>query len=71
MILWVSEAAWAIPFKRIAEGITSYFLIGGIIMLFIIIAGKLHWNHIWHWMVDWFWFPVFLFNNGTLYGLSR
>ena len=21
-------------------------------MLFIIIAGKLHWNHIWHWMVD-------------------
>ena len=32
---YVSEAAWAIPFKRIAEGITSYFLIGGIIMLFL------------------------------------
>ena len=21
-------------------------------MLFIIVAGKLHWNHIWHWMAD-------------------
>ena len=49
---YVSEAAWAIPFKRVAEGITSYFLVGGIIMLFIIVAGKLHWNHIWHWMAD-------------------
>ena len=49
---YVSEAAWAIPFKRLAEGITSYFLVGGIIMLFIIVAGKLHWNHIWHWMAD-------------------
>ena len=35
---YVSEAAWAIPFKRVAEGITSYFLIGGVIMIFIIIA---------------------------------
>ena len=49
---YASEAAWAVPFKRVAEGLTSYFLIGGVIMLFIIIAGKLHWNHIWHWMVD-------------------
>ena len=24
---YVSEAAWAIPFKRVAEGITSYFII--------------------------------------------
>ena len=24
---YVSEAAWAIPFKRLAEGITSYFLV--------------------------------------------
>ena len=49
---YVSEAAWATPFKRVAEGITSYFIVGGIIMLFIIVAGKLHWNHIWHWMAD-------------------
>ena len=49
---YVSEASWAIPFKRVAEGITSYFIIGGVIMLLIIVAGKLHWNHIWHWMVD-------------------
>ena len=49
---YASEAAWATPFKRVAEGITSYFIVGGIIMLFIIIAGKMHWNHIWHWMAD-------------------
>ena len=49
---YVSEAAWATPFKRVAEGITSYFIVGGIIMLLTIVAGKLHWNHIWHWMAD-------------------
>jgi hypothetical protein len=47
---YVSEAAWAIPFKRVAEGISSYFIIGGIVILLIIIAGAMHWNHIWHWM---------------------
>ena len=49
---YASEAAWATPFKRVAEGITSYFIVGGLIMLFIIIAGKMHWNHIWHWMAE-------------------
>ena len=48
---YVSEAAWAIPFKRVAEGISSYFIVGGIFILLIIIAGAMHWNHIWHWMV--------------------
>ena len=38
---YVSEAAWATPFKRVAEGITSYFIVGGIIMLLTIVAGKL------------------------------
>ena len=47
---YVSEAAWAISLKRIAEGITSYFLTGGIVILIIIIAGAMHMNHIWHWM---------------------
>ena len=45
---YVSEAAWAISLKRIAEGITSYFLTGGIVILIIIIAGVMHMNHIWH-----------------------
>jgi hypothetical protein len=47
---YVSEAAWAIALKRVAEGITSYFLTGGVIILLIIIAGAYHMNHIWHWM---------------------
>ena len=49
---YASEAAWATPFKRVAEAITSYFIYGGVIILLIIIAGKLHWNHIWHWMAE-------------------
>jgi hypothetical protein len=47
---YVSEAAWAVPFKRVAEGISSYFIVGGAVILLIIVAGGMHWNHIWHWM---------------------
>jgi hypothetical protein len=47
---YVSEAAWAIPFKRVAEGISSYFIVGGAVILLIIVAGGMHWHHIWHWM---------------------
>lgn len=47
---YVSEAAWAVPFKRVAEGISSYFILGGAVILLIIVAGGMHWHHIWHWM---------------------
>lgn len=47
---YVSEAAWAVPFKRVAEGISSYFIVGGTVILLIIVAGGMHWHHIWHWM---------------------
>ena len=47
---YVSEAGWATPFKRVAEAISSYFLVYGIIMLFLIVAGIMHWHHIYHWM---------------------
>ena len=49
---YVSEAAWAITVKRVAEAISSYFIIGGAIMVFIIVAGIMHWNHIYHWMAE-------------------
>ncbi|MBC8464394.1 MAG: quinol:cytochrome C oxidoreductase [Bacteroidetes bacterium] len=49
---FVSEAAWAVTLQRVAEGISSYFIIGGVVMLFIIFGGAMHWNHIWHWMAD-------------------
>ena len=49
---YVAEAAWAITLKRVAEAISSYFIYGGIIMLFIVFAGIMHWNHIWHWLAD-------------------
>jgi hypothetical protein len=47
---YVAEAGWATPFKRVAEAISSYFLVAGAVMLFIIVAGIMHWNHIYHWM---------------------
>lgn len=47
---YVSEAAWAVPFKRVAEGISAYFIVGGAVILLIIVAGGMHWHHIWHWM---------------------
>ncbi len=49
---YVAEAAWAITLKRVAEAISSYFIYGGIIMLFIVFAGIMHWNHIWHWLAE-------------------
>ena len=49
---YVAEAAWAITLKRVAEAISSYFIYGGIIMLVIVFAGIMHWNHIWHWLAE-------------------
>ena len=47
---YVSEAAWSIVLKRVPETISTYLPIGGVIMLLIVIAGTLHWHHIYHWM---------------------
>ena len=49
---YVSEAGWATVLKRIPEAIMTFLPITGIIMLFIVIAAILHWNHIYHWMAE-------------------
>ncbi|MEE2931594.1 MAG: quinol:cytochrome C oxidoreductase [Bacteroidota bacterium] len=47
---YISEAGWSIVLKRVPEAIMSFLPITGIIMLIIVIAGAMHWNHIYHWM---------------------
>ena len=48
----VAEAGWATIFKRIPEAIMTFLPICGVIMLFIVIAAAMHWNHIYHWMAE-------------------
>ena len=48
----VAEAGWATIFKRIPEAIMTFLPICGFIMLFIVIAATMHWNHIYHWMAE-------------------
>ncbi|MEE2953747.1 MAG: quinol:cytochrome C oxidoreductase [Bacteroidota bacterium] len=47
---YISEAGWSIVLKRVPEAIMSFLPITGVIMLIIVIAGSMHWNHIYHWM---------------------
>lgn len=48
----VAEAGWATIFKRIPEAMMTFLPICGVIMLFIVIAAAMHWNHIYHWMAE-------------------
>ena len=45
---YVSQAGWSIVLKRIAESLSSYLPLGGLIMLAIILAGVLDLHHIYH-----------------------
>ena len=49
---YVAEAGWSTIIKRVPEAIMTFLPITGIIMLFIVIAAILHWNHIYHWLAD-------------------
>ncbi len=48
----VAEAGWSTVLKRVPEAIMSFLPITAIIMLFIVIAATLHWNHIYHWLAE-------------------
>ena len=47
---YVAEAGWAIVLKRVPEAIMAALPVFSIIMLFIILASIMHWNHIYHWL---------------------
>ena len=47
---YVSEAGWSIVLKRVPEAIMSALPVMSLIMLFIMFASIMHWNHIYHWL---------------------
>ena len=49
---YVAEAGWSTVLKRVPEAIMSFLPITGVIMLLIVIAAVMHWNHIYHWMEE-------------------
>ena len=47
---YVAEAGWSIVLKRVPEAIMAALPVFSLIMLFIMIASIMHWNHIYHWL---------------------
>ncbi|MDG1283456.1 MAG: quinol:cytochrome C oxidoreductase, partial [Flavobacteriales bacterium] len=47
---YVAEAGWSIVLKRVPEAVMGALPIFSLIMLFIMIASIMHWNHIYHWL---------------------
>ena len=47
---YVSEAGWSIVLKRVPEAVMSTLPVMSLIMLFIMFASIMHWNHIYHWL---------------------
>ena len=49
-VQYISQSGWSASLLRIPQAVTAFLPYGGIIMLFIIITGALHWHHTFHWM---------------------
>ena len=47
---YVAEAGWSIVLKRVPEAIMGALPVFSGIMLFIMVASIMHWNHIYHWL---------------------
>jgi len=48
----VAEAGWSTAIKRVPEAIMTFLPYACAVMIFIVIAAILHWNHIYHWMEE-------------------
>ena len=48
----VAEAGWSTVIKRVPEAIMTFLPYACAVMIFIVIAAMLHWNHIYHWMEE-------------------
>ena len=46
----VAEAGWSTVIKRVPEAIMTFLPYTCAVMIFIVVAAMLHWNHIYHWM---------------------
>ena len=48
----VAEAGWSTVIKRVPEAIMTFLPFACAVMIFIVVAAILHWNHIYHWMEE-------------------
>ena len=48
----VAEAGWSTVIKRVPEAIMTFLPYACAVMIFIVVAAILHWNHIYHWMEE-------------------
>ena len=48
----VAEAGWSTVIKRVPEAIMTFLPYACAVMIFIVVAAMLHWNHIYHWMEE-------------------
>ena len=48
----VAEAGWSTVIKRVPEAIMTFLPYACAVMIFIVVAAMLYWNHIYHWMEE-------------------
>ena len=48
----VAEAGWSTVIKRVPEAIMTFLPYACAVMIFIVVAAMLPWNHIYHWMEE-------------------
>ena len=48
----IAEAGWSTVIKRVPEAIMTFLPFTCFVMIFIVVAAMLHWNHIYHWMEE-------------------
>ena len=65
---YVAEAGWSIVLKRVPEAIMAALPVFSIIMLFIMVASIMRWNHIYHWLQEGIMDPVSEYYDKILAG---
>lgn len=48
----IGYGGWHVQIKRVLEAAGSFIPVAGAIALIVIVAGKMHWHHLYHWMDD-------------------
>jgi len=49
-VQYIGQAGWSVVLLRVMEGISTYVLVGGVIVFLMLAAGAMHFHHIFHWM---------------------
>lgn len=47
---YAAEVGWSVQLKRIFESMFAFIPIGGLVIVFILLAGYMHKHHLYHWM---------------------